>query len=439
MNDRNRRGGSRDDRNPDHGEQQAGGWGGLQRPSRQGSAGQHEQWEDNRRLDRGGQQGGWQDDWDWSHGGQGEQDRPEQEWPRRSSGTAGGGGSGQWSDEAQGDARQGSRDWGQPRQGNERSWAERAWGGSSQREGDRGLGAAAGDGRNRWDEQDDRRRPGSQSFACGYGLSDGASTNSRAYAHGGNWHGGNWHGADWAGSSTPGYGRGYGPDYGRDHGGRDDGRGFLECAGDRIAAWFGDDDAQDRHDRDQRGESHRGLGPGEYTRSDERIREDVNDRLTDDHHVDARRISVTVAQSEVTLAGTVPDRGSKRRAEDVAERVSGVRHVQNNLRIDMQAGPSSGSSQYTGQPIGTATHSGGTLSEQGQVGLGGGGRPDASAASPAGGSQARADEPATGTSGGAATGGSSATGSSGSSATGAATGTTGGSSVTGGSGTGKSS
>lgn len=133
---------------------------------------------------------------------------------------------------------------------------------------------------------------------------------------------------------NPTFGRGYGPDYGRD-----EGRGFFERAGDAVASWFGDDDAARRRERDRqdqdgwRGESHKGRGPSDYTRSDERIREDANDRLTDDHRVDARKITVTVDKGDVILAGTVTSREDKRRAEDVVDRISGVRHVQNNLRI----------------------------------------------------------------------------------------------------------
>ena len=105
-------------------------------------------------------------------------------------------------------------------------------------------------------------------------------------------------------------------------------RGFLDRAGDEIASWFGDEGATRRREED-----HRGRGPSDYTRSDERIRDDVNDRLTDDWRVDARRVSVTVDAGEVTLDGTVTSRQAKRRAEDVADDVSGVKHVQNNLRI----------------------------------------------------------------------------------------------------------
>lgn len=78
---------------------------------------------------------------------------------------------------------------------------------------------------------------------------------------------------------------------------------------------------------------HRGKGPRGYQRSDDRIREDVNDRLTDDDQLDASDIEVKVKDCEVTLSGFVQRREDRRRAEDCAEGVSGVRHVQNNIRV----------------------------------------------------------------------------------------------------------
>ncbi|WP_454016600.1 BON domain-containing protein [Azospirillum sp. Marseille-Q6669] len=120
--------------------------------------------------------------------------------------------------------------------------------------------------------------------------------------------------------------------------GRNEERGFFERAGDEMASWFGDEDAERRRRMDARNDDpgaqhHRGRGPRGYTRSDDRIREDVNDRLTDDPYIDASEIDVTVSNCEVTLSGTVGDRRTKRRAEDMAETISGVRHVQNNLRV----------------------------------------------------------------------------------------------------------
>jgi CBS domain-containing protein len=86
---------------------------------------------------------------------------------------------------------------------------------------------------------------------------------------------------------------------------------------------------------------HRGRGPRGYARSDGRVCEDVCERLSEDEAVDASGIDVRVEAGEVTLAGTVGSRDEKRRAEDLAERVSGVRHVQNDLRVgrDAEAGP----------------------------------------------------------------------------------------------------
>jgi hypothetical protein len=78
---------------------------------------------------------------------------------------------------------------------------------------------------------------------------------------------------------------------------------------------------------------HAGRGPKNYTRSDDRIREDVNDRLTDDPDIDATEIDVKVSNCDVTLTGAVESREDKRRAEDIVEAVSGVRNVQNNLRV----------------------------------------------------------------------------------------------------------
>lgn len=78
---------------------------------------------------------------------------------------------------------------------------------------------------------------------------------------------------------------------------------------------------------------HRGKGPKGFIRTDERILEDIHSRLTDDAHVDASNIDVSVENGEVTLTGTVPDRFEKRRAEDITEFVAGVKNVENRLRI----------------------------------------------------------------------------------------------------------
>ncbi|NQE63913.1 BON domain-containing protein [Caulobacter sp. RHG1] len=117
----------------------------------------------------------------------------------------------------------------------------------------------------------------------------------------------------------------------RDRAGYEEDRSWFDRARDEVSSWMGDHDAQRRRELD--GE-HRGRGPKGYRRSDDRIREDVSDRLTDDSWLDAQNIEVAVAASEVTLTGTVRSREDKKRAEALAESVSGVDNVQNNLRID---------------------------------------------------------------------------------------------------------
>jgi hypothetical protein len=76
-----------------------------------------------------------------------------------------------------------------------------------------------------------------------------------------------------------------------------------------------------------------GLGPRGYRRSDDRIREDVCERLTRHGLVDASEIECEVSDGEVTLSGTVSTRAEKRLAEDAIETVAGVRDVHNRLRI----------------------------------------------------------------------------------------------------------
>jgi hypothetical protein len=76
-----------------------------------------------------------------------------------------------------------------------------------------------------------------------------------------------------------------------------------------------------------------GLGPRGYHRSDERIHEEVCERLTEHGDIDATDVEVGVEGGEVTLSGTVATRSQKRLAEDVADGVAGVVDVDNRLRV----------------------------------------------------------------------------------------------------------
>jgi hypothetical protein len=88
--------------------------------------------------------------------------------------------------------------------------------------------------------------------------------------------------------------------------------------------------------RQQPVETKRGKGPRSYQRRDERILEEINDRLCDNPYLDASDMEVSVNDHEVVLTGTVESRDEKRLAEDIAEEVSGVENVQNRLRIKVR-------------------------------------------------------------------------------------------------------
>src|SRR3712207_6478486 len=147
------------------------------------------------------------------------------------------------------------------------------------------------------------------------------------------------------------YPGGYGSDANEFTGGViDDGRGGppadegQQPRYSRHRSGYGGLGTRDPNDPDVRGDRgdagrepqglHRGRGPKGYKRSDERIHEDVCERLTEDPMIDASNVEVEVKNGEVTLSGTVSSRGLKRRAEDLAELASGVGHVQNNLRVE---------------------------------------------------------------------------------------------------------
>jgi len=80
-----------------------------------------------------------------------------------------------------------------------------------------------------------------------------------------------------------------------------------------------------------------GVGPQDYQRSDDRIEEELSERLMQHGWIDASDIVVEVSDGEVTLSGTVDDRQTKRLAEDVAENVFGVQDIHNQLHVSQPA------------------------------------------------------------------------------------------------------
>jgi hypothetical protein len=139
--------------------------------------------------------------------------------------------------------------------------------------------------------------------------------------------GGPQQGQGFGGSS--GYGAG-GQSYGQQYGYRDDNE-----TGHQSGSQFGGQQ-----------QSHRGRGPKNYARSDERIVEDINDRLTHADDIDASDIDVRCESGKITLEGTVEHRWMKHRAEDIADSCAGVKDVEN--RITVKSSRDRGSSSELG-------------------------------------------------------------------------------------------
>jgi osmotically-inducible protein OsmY len=141
----------------------------------------------------------------------------------------------------------------------------------------------------------------------------------------------------------------YGSGYGRSGG-------FGNMSNDYNQAW-----ESSRYTGRYQGVTHRGKGPSGYHRSENRIQEDVCDRLTDDDRIDASDIRVQINSDTVILSGTVRSREEKKRAEDLAESISGVRDVENRLHVGRPGDIAS--RDYTGNtdlPGGIGTASGTT-------------------------------------------------------------------------------
>lgn len=129
------------------------------------------------------------------------------------------------------------------------------------------------------------------------------------------------------------------PDYTRDFGSRFGGMSDYEYAQGGFGSPYGRTwQGQGNFGRWNRGSNqgpYFGRGPQGWQRSDERIREDVNEVLTQHGWLDATGIQVSVNKGEVTLNGTVDSRYAKRMAEDALDDITGIMDVHNNLRVQM--------------------------------------------------------------------------------------------------------
>lgn len=111
-----------------------------------------------------------------------------------------------------------------------------------------------------------------------------------------------------------------------------------ESEGARQAAFFMQDPAQQRA---------RSRMPRSYRRSDERVREDICERLSADPRVDPGDVSVEVREGRVVLAGTVPERRMKYLIEDIAAECLRANEVDNRIAV-ARSGDGTAGEQSTG-------------------------------------------------------------------------------------------
>ena len=208
-----------------------------------------------------------------------------------------------------------------------------------------------------WSREPDQRDWGRQWGYTERGAGGGWGDRGREWNSG--WGGG--------GFGARGYGSGYSaprerdrrrePEWGRQGG--DDGvyRGTVSEQRESGGAWRADQDwgrysgaSEYGGGREQwMSGAHAGRGPRNYQRPDERIRDEVCERLAHHPHLDASEIDVRVEKGDVTLQGSVNDRWAKRWAEDVAEGIWGVKDVHNQIRVTTTAFGQEGREGQEGQ------------------------------------------------------------------------------------------
>ncbi len=83
-------------------------------------------------------------------------------------------------------------------------------------------------------------------------------------------------------------------------------------------------------------------GPKGYVRSDERIKDDVCERLCQHQGIDVGDVSVEVSNGCVKLDGSVSSRDMKHRIEDIVDDCIGVQEVDNRLSVTRNTGDTTG-------------------------------------------------------------------------------------------------
>lgn len=137
------------------------------------------------------------------------------------------------------------------------------------------------------------------------------------------------------------YGQGYGQESRR---GDYEGQSMGEYSGSR-GYQRGQSGFRQGYEEERR--NYAGHGPKGWQRSDERIREDVNETLARHSDIDPSDVEVKIENGVVTLEGTVQDRWMKRHMEDVVYSVFGVQDVHNRVSVSRTNGQNDQSGNQT--------------------------------------------------------------------------------------------
>ncbi|MBP0619828.1 BON domain-containing protein [Cupriavidus consociatus] len=131
---------------------------------------------------------------------------------------------------------------------------------------------------------------------------------------------------------------------------RDDDRedhGVLYNLGRRIGEAVGDLFGTDQREHERK------AGPRGYQRSDDRIRDQICERLSYARGVDVSDVSVDVKEGVVSLTGSVRERGQKYYIEDLADGTYGVKEVNNDIRVRREGHGTSAGSTATSEATGS--------------------------------------------------------------------------------------
>ena len=175
--------------------------------------------------------------------------------------------------------------------------------------------------------------------------------------------------SDYGGYGQGGYGQGGFGGYGQGQGGYGQGvYGYPMSQQGERGAWPGQSGYAEHGPQWESGypSGQRGRrGPKGYKRSDERLKEDISERLMQHAYIDATEVTVEVQNGKVTLDGTVPERRMKHLIEDIVDECPGVQDIDNRVRVARGESGAGSSAEGGTTSLGTGTFGASTSGSRG--------------------------------------------------------------------------